>query len=50
MTGFSLKSDAAIHGKAAFLFPLAAIVPRIGIPPSILYLCIFFPRKLFFLF
>ena len=40
ITGSSLKSVAAIQGKAAFLFPLAAIVPRIGMPPSILYLCI----------
>ncbi len=37
MTVSSVKSEAAMHGSAEFLLPLAAIVPRIGIPPSILY-------------
>ena len=33
----AVSKVAAIHGNAAFLFPLAVIVPLIGNPPSIKY-------------
>ena len=34
ITGSLVRTQAAIQGSAAFLFPLAFIVPLIGNPPS----------------
>ena len=33
ITSSSVRRAAAMHGRAAFLFPLARIVPLIGNPP-----------------
>ena len=37
ITFSEVSKEAAMQGRAAFLFPLAFIVPFIGKPPSILY-------------